>query len=288
MTATGQGLACALVVLMQLVAASHGLRPHHSRRLQLGAIRGPGDGSSSGASAGGDDSSQKTPFRGTTGDADCSIPNAGASCPRGIYALPRRIACHANHRACRRAGKTNTLVYLASMEGLAVALGSNHSLVVPSGATSGQPAAARFLLDTNGSIARPCSSLVYLKSLDRQAYCRFADLFYATVISGGIDKQGVVCDLASSQNATAFVYEDNMLTFMLLRLSVTAQGQVVFGRQNETLAPGVPVAPGEGGGGRQGTQSLRSGGPGHVPGLASNHSDGMLPARDPRGCALRR
>lgn len=132
-------------------------------------------------------------------------------------------------------------LYLATLNGL-VAVTPNNTLYVP--APSADAQAGLFVLDAKGTVVKPCISVVFIKTVSTNRYCRFSEALLASLISG-VNMQGLVCDLPTVSNATAFIYQGNQLTFMQLRLAVSTQGQVVFGQQNETVAPVVPVAPGE-------------------------------------------
>jgi hypothetical protein len=146
--------------------------------------------------------------------------------------LPVAISAHAG---------IGVPLYLATLNGL-VAVTPNNTLYVP--APSGDAQAGLFVLDANGTVVKPCISVVFIKTASTNRYCRFSDALLASLISG-VKMQGLVCDLPTVSNATAFIYQGNQLTFMQLRLAVSTQGQVVFGQENETVAPVVPVAPGE-------------------------------------------
>ncbi len=129
---------------------------------------------------------------------------------------------------------------MATLNGL-VSVSPNSTLYVS--APSADAQAELFVLDANGTVVKPCLSVVFIKAVSTNRYCRFTEALLASLISG-IKMQGLVCDLPTVNNATAFIYQGNQLTFMQLRLAVTSQGQVVFGQLNETVAPVVPVAPG--------------------------------------------
>jgi hypothetical protein len=160
----------------------------------------------------------------------------------------RRLADRAlKRRRCRQAliparpsrlAGLDTPIYLATLAGLA-ASGTNYTLLIP----SQQPEApTRFLLDTNGSASAGCSAVVYLKSMDA-GYCRLGDSAPNVVVANISSAQALWCN-ATLATATAFMYRDNVLSFMSLRLSAAANGAVVFAGENETVTPVVPVPAG--------------------------------------------